>query len=402
MIRRLTIAIWLVSLSAALGALEIRVAPSKIVFLNENARRIGVHDVMLQNIAVVNDCEQEVELQTMEITAFRYGQPVLTDRVAFHHYQYRWRGLHEYFEQPGTMESQDSIYLFSELLKGGIKLAPTMELAPGTAVIVQKRLLAFSDHQRPDLLKIRASAVSSDGRSHTAQADLAVVQYAAKNEFTLPVKGRWYIAASSSSRSHHRIRPAHEFAIDLIKIGGDGSSYRTDGTKPEDYFAFGEQVYAAAAGVVVHAVNDIPETEMPRKSESRRDFAIRVLDAMWVEDPSGRVAEGNLVVIKHAAGEHSVYVHLKQGSVSVKPGDQVEQGQIIGQVGISGDGFQPHLHFQVNDGPKPQFSRGLPVHFANVRPVPFSSTIDMKEDRLYLAGEFIETVEEEKSPDPEG
>ena len=153
-----------------------------------------------------------------------------------------------------------------------------------------------------------------------------------------------------------------------------------------------ENVYAAADGKVVRAVSDIPETEMPRKGETRRDFAIRVLDAMWEKDPTGRIAEGNLVILEHAGGEHSVYVHLKQGSVSVKAGEVVKRGQVIAQVGISGDGFQPHLHFQVNDGPHPQFSRGLPVIFANVRPVPFSSTLDMKEDRLYMAGEFIETI----------
>jgi murein DD-endopeptidase MepM/ murein hydrolase activator NlpD len=132
---------------------------------------------------------------------------------------------------------------------------------------------------------------------------------------------------------------------------------------------------------------------MPRRGESRRDFAVRVLDAMWKKDPTGRIAEGNLVIIEHAGGEHSVCVHLKQGSVRVKAGDTVEQGQVLGQVGISGDGFQPHLHFQVNDGPNPQFSRGLPVIFTNVRPGPFSSTIDMKEDRLYMAGEFVETAD---------
>ena len=295
------------------------------------------------------------------------------------------------------MDSQDSIYLFSELLKGEEKLSPTTELAPETAIIVQKRLLSFADYQRPDVIKIWVAGVSSDGRSHIAQKDLAVVQYESKNDYRFPLMGRWYIVASSSARSHHRIRPAHEFALDLIKISGDGSSSRDAGTRPEDYYAFGENVYAVADGTVVRAVNDIPETEMPREGEARRDFAIRVLDAMWEKDPSGRVAEGNLVIIEHSGGEHSVYVHLKQGSVQVMPGDAVGQGQVIGQVGISGDGFQPHLHFQVNDGPKPQFSRGLPVLFTNVRPVPFSSTIDMKEDRLYMAGEFIETVD-----DPEG
>jgi murein DD-endopeptidase MepM/ murein hydrolase activator NlpD len=291
------------------------------------------------------------------------------------------------------MESQDSIYLFSELLEGGIKLSDSVDLAPGTAILVHKRLLAFSDHQRPDRIAIRASAVSKDGRSHTAEIEIAIVRYEAKNEFRFPVEGRWYLAASSSVRSHHRIRPAHEFAIDLIKISGDGSSHRGDGTKPEDYYAFGENVVVVADGTVVRAVDDVPDTEMPRKGESRREFAVRVLDAMWQKDPTGRIAEGNLVVVEHAGDEHSVYAHLKQGSVRVKAGDAVKQGQLLGQVGISGDGFQPHLHFQVNDGPNPQLSRGLPVIFTNVAPVPFSSTIDMKEDRLYMAGEFVETTD---------
>lgn len=381
-----------------LHALEIRVAPPDKVFVNDSARRVGISDVMLHGVAVINDGPDDVELQRMEITAFRYGQPVLTDAIAFEHYQLRWKGLEEYFDTPGTMASQDSIYLFSMLLAGGVELSPTMSLRPGTGVIVQKRLLSFSDYQRPDVLRIHASAVSKDGRSHTAETELAIVRYKPENAYRLPLEGRWYVAASSSSRSHHRMRPAHEFALDLIKIGDGGSSFRTDGSTPEDYYAFGQDVVAAAGGTVVRAVGDVPETEMPRPSESRRDFAVRVLDAMWRKDPSGRVAEGNLVVIEHAGGEHSVYVHLKHGSLKVKRGDVVRRGQVIGRVGISGDGFQPHLHFQVNDGPDPQLSRGLPVIFDNVRPVPFSSTLDMKADRLYMAGEFIETVAVTTSP----
>lgn len=382
-----------VGIPTASRALEVRVWPGERVFLNDSARRVGIFDVMLQNIAVVNDEPQTVELQVMEITAFRYGQPVVTDRVAFHHYQLRWKGLYDYFVSPGTMDSQDSIYGFSRLLGDDIPLSPTVELAPGTAITIHKRVLSFSDHEKPDQLKIWVSAVSSDGRSHVAETTLAIDVFQPGNEYTFPVKGRWYVVASSSIRSHHRMRPAHEFALDLIKIGGDGSSFATNGTQPEDYFAFGENVYAVADGVVVRAVGDVPETEMPKVGESRSDFAVRVLDAMWEEDPSGRIAEGNLVVIEHEGGEHSVYVHLKHGSVRVKPGEHVEQGHVLGQVGISGDGFQPHLHFQVNDGPLPQFSRGLPVLFTNVRPVPFSSTIDMKEQRLYMAGEFVETFE---------
>ena len=318
---------------------------------------------------------------------------MLTLLIPFDRYQSRWARAKAYFDTPGTLESQNSIYRFSDLLRGGITLSDSIALDPGTAILVTKRLLTIPAQQRPDKIAIRASAVSPDGRSHTAETSLAVVAFEAKTAFRFPVRGRWYVAASSSVRSHHRIRPAHEFALDLIKIGDDGSSHRKDGTKPEDYFAYGEPVHAVADGTVVQVVNDIPDTEMPRKGESRRDFAVRVLDAMWTKDPTGHVAGGNQVVLEHAGGEHSIYVHLAPGSVPVQVGDVVQQGQRIGKVGISGDGFQPHLHFQVNDGPDPQFSRGLPVIFSDVRPVPFSSTIDMKPDRLYMAGEFVETAD---------
>jgi murein DD-endopeptidase MepM/ murein hydrolase activator NlpD len=75
---------------------------------------------------------------------------------------------------------------------------------------------------------------------------------------------------------------------------------------------------------------------------------------------------GNIVVIKHTNGEYSNYLHLKPGSVQVKAGDQVKQGQVIGKVGHSGNSTEPHLHFQVTDGEDPMYSRGIPVKFKNV------------------------------------
>jgi murein DD-endopeptidase MepM/ murein hydrolase activator NlpD len=84
---------------------------------------------------------------------------------------------------------------------------------------------------------------------------------------------------------------------------------------------------------------------------------------------------------------------LKQGSIVVKKGDSVKRGQSIARIGLSGDGYQPHLHFQITDGPDLNYSRGIPMVFANVRPVLFSSTIDTDGRRQLQTGEFIETLE---------
>lgn len=57
----------------------------------------------------------------------------------------------------------------------------------------------------------------------------------------------------------------------------------------------------------------------------------------------------NYVVINHADGRSTSYLHLKTGSVQVSVGQQVKAGEQIGLVGSSGCSTYPHLHFQATD-----------------------------------------------------
>lgn len=54
---------------------------------------------------------------------------------------------------------------------------------------------------------------------------------------------------------------------------------------------------------------------------------------------------GNYVVVEHEDGMVTLYAH--QSQYVVKPGDQVEQGQIIGYVGSTGNSTGSHLHFEL-------------------------------------------------------
>lgn len=62
---------------------------------------------------------------------------------------------------------------------------------------------------------------------------------------------------------------------------------------------------------------------------------------------------GNYVKIEDASGVVIIYAHMHQGTITVKEGDYVEQGQVIGKVGSSGRSTGAHLHFEVrvNDSP---------------------------------------------------
>jgi murein DD-endopeptidase MepM/ murein hydrolase activator NlpD len=54
---------------------------------------------------------------------------------------------------------------------------------------------------------------------------------------------------------------------------------------------------------------------------------------------------GNVVVLKHADGTHSIYGHLSK--ISVKRGRKIESRTLVGLSGTTGRSTGPHLHFQV-------------------------------------------------------
>lgn len=68
--------------------------------------------------------------------------------------------------------------------------------------------------------------------------------------------------------------------------------------------------------------------------------------------------EGNVIVIQHADSSRAGYWHLQFNGVLVKPGDTVQQGQLIGYSGKTGYTLFPHLHFIVwRSGPSRQWQQ---------------------------------------------
>ena len=71
-------------------------------------------------------------------------------------------------------------------------------------------------------------------------------------------------------------------------------------------------------------------------------------------------ADGNSVVLDLGSRRFALYAHLQPGSITVKAGDRVQRGQVLGKVGNTGNSVAPHLHFHVMDGPLPVDANGLP------------------------------------------
>lgn len=56
---------------------------------------------------------------------------------------------------------------------------------------------------------------------------------------------------------------------------------------------------------------------------------------------------GGFVVIDHGNGLQSLYAHLRPGGVLVRPGQKVNQGEVIGEMGTTGLSTGPHLHLEM-------------------------------------------------------
>ena len=57
---------------------------------------------------------------------------------------------------------------------------------------------------------------------------------------------------------------------------------------------------------------------------------------------------GNYVVVSHGTGNTTLYAHLSKRSVKV--GDTVAQGDVLGVTGSTGNSTGPHLHFEITEG----------------------------------------------------
>jgi hypothetical protein len=208
----------------------------------------------------------------------------------------------------------------------------------------------------------------------TEQRTIPVIAYQTKNAYTFPVKGVWQVNGNYDCYGAHRTQYSMEFAFDLGKVDTD-----TVYEKDEDYIWFGKEILAIGDGEVVECFNDATlRVNFPHDAE--QDPKVLEERKQFVKQHGRTPLQcGNYVVIRQDNGEYSFYGHLIYQSVTVKQGDMVKQGQVIGRIGNTGKSACPHLHFQLMNGQDYSTSRGLPCHFTNIT--------DAQRRRLHLVNE---------------
>ena len=120
--------------------------------------------------------------------------------------------------------------------------------------------------------------------------------------YPLPWRGGPFRVSQGANGQYSHFGPKNRYAIDIAM--------------PE-----GTPIIAARGGVVIKTENS--------------------------QDGRGTDASGNFVRVLHNDGTMGVYLHLKQGSVSVRVGQHVAVGSPLALSGNTGNSSGPHLHFVV-------------------------------------------------------
>lgn len=314
----------LASPMAAEGAkVSVTAGPSSAwVFKGERSQRLSF------DFVVKNEGEVPLDLESVRMSAFDSNNVLITSRAV---------------DGMGMIPS--------------VKTLPHVEIPPG------KSVLEFNPfHELPlglELKKLRyVFTFSPRGSDEQTKVEVILhpVPLESKTPLTLPVKGKVMLRDGYDLYSHHRrvdmVHPfivqlemthnPNRFGMDFMEVDAQDSTFRDKGVKNEDYFIFGKPVVAPAAGILVDCIDGRPDNPVGK-------FGVDYAELARTKDR--RLLGGNFIILDHGNGEFSFFAHLKQGSLQVKKGDRVTSGQVLAQVGNSGDSFEPHLHYQLQKGP---------------------------------------------------
>jgi murein DD-endopeptidase MepM/ murein hydrolase activator NlpD len=362
------VACLMLSLLGAAGetpkSVEIRFCPALAVRTYPLENQRDLQSLLLQNVAVINHSNAPFKIDTIDIELLQSNH-VVESRTLNQEAVQRIAERGAKLQAAGVIQQVGFQFCGIDLIAPSIKLAGAT-LARDQALLIMSQVFAFNGPC--DTLRVRAHG-NADSHAAEFTGSIPIKSEFAQNKYIFPLRGIWYVGNGPSFHTDHRWAIPQEFALDIVKLGENGLTHKGDGTRFDDYYAYGANVLAVADGRVIRAANDQPEdlSAMQRPNETQEAYFARLQKEQGERRAKGPTAlTGNYVMIDHGKNEYSLYAHLQPGSVRVHVGDHVKTGGVIGKLGSSGNSTEPHLHFQVCDQPDPLMCAGIPVNFSNI------------------------------------
>ena len=188
-----------------------------------------------------------------------------------------------------------------------------------------------------------------------------------------PLAGEWWAVNSPGTKipSHGTDMLGQRYAYDFIMVDWDNKKkpyissqlqYLIAGMPLQKWYGWGQNIYAPKDGIIIDVKDGLKERKR-----------LHILSDMFVALKNGlsfnpdksdlHSVVGNYIVMQIDNNVFAYLVHFKTDSICVKKGQQVNTGDLLGQVGHSGNSTMPHLHFHIMDSADPRIGNGIPCAF---------------------------------------
>ena len=205
-----------------------------------------------------------------------------------------------------------------------------------------------------------------------------------------PVRGKEWLAGDgpgNSQGNHHRRgilvldgqpQISRRFAIDWQQVD-NGATFSGDARDKRSYHSYGQPVMAVADGTVVLARDGLPDNVPGHNQEFHPAVPI-----------TPDTAAGNTIVLDLGGQQFAHYMHLQAGSLRVKVAEPVRRGQLLANIGISGDAREPHLHFQVSTSAASLGGEGVPYLMDGYKAKSAGESWEMHAQEMPLDGMVVD------------
>ncbi len=203
-----------------------------------------------------------------------------------------------------------------------------------------------------------------------------------------PLVGEWCAVNTPGHKipSHGTDQFGLRYAYDFLQIDwGEEKGlkfYKTStfkslllGVKLKDTYCWSQPIYAPFDGEVIEAKDGMKERN---PIHIVCNLSVLIKNTFFFRAESNEDLHpvlGNYIILKKCKDIYSLIAHARDGSIKVSAGEVVSEGQMLGEVGHSGNSTAPHLHFQLMDRPNLLEAKGLPCCFNNYK--------------LYKQGEWV-------------
>ncbi len=205
-----------------------------------------------------------------------------------------------------------------------------------------------------------------------------------------PLSGEWCAVNTPGHKipSHGTDQFGQRYSYDFCQIDWSQEKgykfYKTPvarsllfGVDLRDTYCWSQPIYAPFDGEVIEGRDGLKERN---PVHIVRDLSVVIANAFFFHANSNEELHpvlGNYIILKNEDDVYSLIAHARNGSIKVAGGEKVSEGQVLAEVGHSGNSTAPHLHFQLMDRPNLIHAAGLPCCFKNYRSFKEGNWVDV-------------------------